>query len=84
MKPRFAHRAFLCFFLIAGAGLFARESYQELAGRGLYVNSEPSGAQVFINGIERGKTPFTLDTLRAGEYSVRVVKEGYLERRFTV
>jgi hypothetical protein len=85
VKPRLEVWAFLFFPLIfCAVDLSGRESYEELAGRGLYVNSEPSGAKVFINGIERGKTPFNLDALRAGEYSVRVAKEGYLERRFTV
>ena len=48
------------------------------------VRSDPSGVKVFIDGIERGKTPLHMDSLRAGFYAVRVEKEGYGERRFEV
>ncbi|MDR2142948.1 MAG: PEGA domain-containing protein, partial [Treponema sp.] len=46
--------------------------------------SVPEGAKVFIDGVERGQTPLSLASLRNGEYSVRVSKEGYVERRFRV
>ncbi|MDR2049163.1 MAG: PEGA domain-containing protein, partial [Treponema sp.] len=60
------------------------DTYDEVEGTGLYVNSVPEGAKVFIDGVERGRTPFSLGTLRNGEYSVRVSKEGYVDRRFRV
>jgi hypothetical protein len=60
------------------------DTYDEVEGTGLYVNSVPDGAKVFIDGVERGQTPLNLGALRSGEYSVRVSKEGYVERRFRV
>jgi hypothetical protein len=60
------------------------DTYHEAAGAGLFIGSVPPGAKVFIDGIERGVTPFSLESIRNGEYSIRIVKEGYEERRFTV
>jgi hypothetical protein len=53
---------------------------EEVEGRGLIVRSEPSRATVYINGIERGLTPFTFETIAPGEYGVRLTKDGYGER----
>jgi hypothetical protein len=60
------------------------DTYDEVEGTGLYVNSVPEGAKVFVDGVERGQTPLNLAALRNGEYSVRVSKDGYVERRFRV
>ncbi|MDR0599084.1 MAG: PEGA domain-containing protein [Treponema sp.] len=60
------------------------DRYDETEGSGLFVGSEPGGARVFIDGIERGNTPLSLPSIRNGEYAVRLVKEGYVERRFRV
>ena len=56
----------------------------ETEGRGLVVRSNPSGARVFIDGIERGRTPLRLENLRPGRYFVRLERDGYVERRFRV
>jgi hypothetical protein len=53
---------------------------EEVEGRGLIIRSEPSRATVSINGIERGLTPFTFETIAPGEYGVRLTKDGYGER----
>jgi hypothetical protein len=53
---------------------------EEVEGRGLIVRSEPSRATVYINGIERGLTPFTFETIAPGEYGIRLTKDGYGER----
>jgi len=60
------------------------DKIEETGGRGLVVRSVPSGARVYIDGIERGRTPLFLENLRAGQYFVQVQKEGYSERRFRV
>jgi hypothetical protein len=60
------------------------DTFEDIEGRGLVIRTEPSGARVFIDGVERGLTPFTLDTIAPGEYSVRLVKDDYVERRFTI
>jgi hypothetical protein len=42
----------------------------------LTLNSEPSHAQVFINGTPRGHTPFKCE-LEEGKYRLKLVKEGF-------
>jgi len=58
------------------------DKIEEAEGRGLLIRSNPTGAKVFIDGIERGSTPLRLGNLRAGNYFVRLEKEGYSERSF--
>jgi serine/threonine protein kinase len=41
------------------------------------VTSTPSGAAVTVNDRWRGRTPLTLDKLKFGDYSVRVVLRGF-------
>ncbi|MDR0719087.1 MAG: PEGA domain-containing protein [Treponema sp.] len=60
------------------------DEIEETEGQGLVLRSNPSGAKVFIDGIERGLTPIRLETLRPGYYLVGMSKEGYVERRFRV
>lgn len=45
--------------------------------RKLTVTSEPSGALVYLNNREVGRTPFSTDFTWYGEYEVVVRKEGY-------
>jgi hypothetical protein len=53
---------------------------EEVEGRGLIVRSDPSRATVYINGIERGLTPFIFETIAPGDYGIRLTKDGYGER----
>ncbi|MDR2471383.1 MAG: PEGA domain-containing protein, partial [Treponema sp.] len=62
----------------------AADEYNESAGSGLFIGSVPSGAKVFIDGVERGTTPYGIPSIRTGEYAVRVSKEGYVDRRFKI
>jgi len=39
----------------------------------LNVNTEPSGASVYVDGINRGTTPMTLDLI--GRHTVRIIKD---------
>ena len=57
---------------------------EETEGRGLVVRSNPSGAKVFIDGIEWGITPLRMSDVRPGRYIVLVKKDGYNERWFRV
>jgi hypothetical protein len=52
----------------------------------LSIESEPTGAALFINGIDYGVTPYKRDVIDAGDYTVRLSKEGYdtLEQTVTV
>lgn len=45
--------------------------------RSLTVTSSPSGALVYLNGQEVGRTPLTRDFTWYGTYDVQVRKEGY-------
>jgi hypothetical protein len=60
------------------------DSIEETNGRGLVIRSDPSHAQVYIDGIERGYTPLTLGNLAKGDYGIRIRKEGYEDRRIRV
>ncbi len=55
-------------------------------GGRLTVHSTPSGARVFVDGRERGRTPTTVRDLARGTHRVRVMEDGYAaaERRVTV
>lgn len=56
----------------------------EAEGRGLVIRSSPTGARVFIDGIERGRTPLHLNNLHPGRYFVRLQREGNVDRTFMV
>jgi hypothetical protein len=67
-------------FLVAASYAALGDVLEEVEGRGLLVRSEPSRATVFINGVERGLTPFIFETIAPGEYGIRLTKDGYGER----
>tara|TARA_R110000868_G_scaffold304437_14_gene565196 strand:- start:38851 stop:39342 length:492 start_codon:yes stop_codon:yes gene_type:complete len=48
------------------------------------VNSNPAGADIFINGIDRGVTPQTLSLKRNQDYVLTFKKEGYEDVNFEV
>ncbi|MCL2440757.1 MAG: PEGA domain-containing protein [Treponema sp.] len=62
----------------------SRDSIKEITGRGLEINTDQQGVKVFIDGIERGITPLSLDNLQPGEYNIRLNKEGFKERNFNI
>jgi hypothetical protein len=47
------------------------------AQRTLTINSEPSGALVYLNGDEVGRTPLKYDFNFYGDYDVVLRKDGY-------
>lgn len=48
------------------------------------INSNPAGADIFINGIDRGQTPQTLSLKRNQSYVLTFKKEGYEDLNFEV
>jgi hypothetical protein len=81
--------SFFLFFIPAIAwaqnpGYITADSFEETAGRGLVIRSNPAGARVFVNGVERGVTPITFSSLAPGEYNIRLVRENYLDRNFDI
>jgi hypothetical protein len=47
-------------------------------GGGLTITSEPSGAEVMVDGEPLGTTPLDLTNVSMGEHTVEITKEGYL------
>ena len=58
---------------------------EELPGS-LVIESEPSGAALFINGVDYGVTPYKRDSIEAGDYTIRLSMDGYdtVEQTITV
>jgi len=87
-KQRLFIIIFLFFFpaLLAAqrAGDIFGDTFEEVAGKGLVVRTNPAGVRVFIDGMDRGLSPVTIETLPPGEHSVRLYREGYKERLFNV
>jgi hypothetical protein len=50
----------------------------------LQVGSEPSGAEVFVNGVPKGRTPLTLRGLPPGSRVVRLDMPGYARWSWSV
>ncbi|MDL2229231.1 PEGA domain-containing protein, partial [Treponema sp. OttesenSCG-928-L16] len=73
-----------CFFLFLCISGVSGDTFEELEGRGLVIRSSPPGTDVYIDGIKRGTTPLTLESLPTGSYTVRLSRDGYEERRFKV
>lgn len=71
----------------AAAGLAAASSVSEeqavdvVAGGVLVIESEPTAADVTLDGQILGRTPLTLRDLSEGEHVLILVRPGYLENR---
>jgi PEGA domain len=50
----------------------------------LSVNTTPSGAQVYVDGVLKGVTPATIPGLSAGSHAVRLVMAGYGDLNTTI
>lgn len=52
----------------------------------LTINSNPSGAMVYIDGQQKGLTPHKVERFLSGEYDLRLVKQLYHEniQKFTI
>ena len=66
------------------AGNITVDRFEETAGRGLIVYSNPEGVRVFIDEIEYGTTPLILENLQHGEFQIRLTREGYKDRSFDI
>ncbi|GAB1484810.1 hypothetical protein MASR2M78_36280 [Treponema sp.] len=56
----------------------------EKEGSGLEVRSSPSGADLFVDGTRRGRTPLSIDDLSSGDHYLFLSKDGYVDRRIRV
>lgn len=59
------------------AALGAAVSLAGCVERTISITSDPSGALVFLNDEEIGRTPCEASFLHYGTYDVRIVKDGY-------
>jgi hypothetical protein len=60
-------------------GLIAHGTQQDIT-----INSIPSDATVFVDGIERGKTPIVLPLERRSSHTVRIEMAGYESSILTI
>jgi hypothetical protein len=78
----------LCFFppllTARDASNIVGDTFEEIAGRGLEIRTNPPGVRIFINGIEHGFSPAIFDNLPSGEHLIRLNREGYKDRIFNV
>jgi hypothetical protein len=63
--------------LAGGLGIWLRYRGVNFGTGEVAVQSEPAGADVYIGNQFRGQTPLRLKPIRAGNYRVRITKEGY-------
>lgn len=68
---------FACRFILCGALAAAVLAASGCVRRTMTIDSDPSGAIVWVNDREVGRTPVEVDFLFYGEYDVRLVKEGW-------
>lgn len=45
----------------------------------IYVESDPSGADIFVDGLKKGITPKLIDDLSEGTHTIKITKEFYKE-----
>jgi hypothetical protein len=45
----------------------------------LEIVSQPAGATVFLDGVERGKTPVVVAEVAEGIHEIRLVKDGFVD-----
>lgn len=67
-----------------GAGIILLAGKEESPG-GIQVNSNPQGAQVYLDGVLTGQlTNCTLNDIEPGSHQVKVIKEGYVDQQSSV
>lgn len=80
MGKGFALIAAAAFSAAVSGNLSAAESYpldrlSESEGAGLFVSSDPSAADVYVNGVFRGQTPLELKDLLPGTHELRLERD---------
>ncbi len=70
-----ASAACVIFGALIGAAIF---QFTRSSVSTLEVQSDPEGAKVFVDGQFKGLTPFQADSFQAGNYTIRLERDGYL------
>lgn len=81
----------LCFSLISGfsqemnaESFFERTENRNDDRSGIVIDASVSNVEVYVSGVYKGRTSLVLDDLVPGTYSVKLIKEGYLEKDIIV
>ncbi|GBF36882.1 DUF5711 family protein [Methanofervidicoccus abyssi] len=64
-------------YIVAGNGNGSVYLFKAIITGSLYVDSNPTGAKIYINGSYKGTTPKTITGLSPGEYTITLKKDGY-------
>ena len=62
--------------LSAGGAENIRESLEPLTGS-ISISSDPSGANIYLDGMYKGTAPTTISGLLSGSHTIRLEKDGY-------
>ncbi len=62
----------------------ATEVITEDSPGSLFISSQPPGAKVFMNQVDQGITPLTLENVPTGTYSFNLVRPLYLPEEFSL
>jgi len=73
---------YIFLLLLCPSILFAIDSFEETAGTGFVINTNPPGVRIFIDGIERGRTPASFTNFPQGEYHIKLSRDGYRDKNF--
>ena len=61
----------------AAASIIAIAAAAGCVERRVFIETEPSGALVWMNDAQVGRTPVDVGILHHGEYDIRIEKDGY-------
>jgi hypothetical protein len=61
-----------------------KDSFEEVSGYGLEIHTNPAGVTVYIDGVKRGITPVFINNPDTGVHYIRLIRDGYEERIFSV
>lgn len=65
-------------FLLAMAGFLIPRFLADPVATGVHIETNPEGAEVWIDDELAGTSPFELDELTLGEHDLRVTRDGFL------
>ena len=77
-KPWISNDSFPPYYLAGGITTVASPASTPVTGTGMVkILSEPMGAEIFIQGKARGRTPLEITDIAPGSYGVKAVSAGY-------
>lgn len=77
MTNQARHHALFSLFLLLTNALYGKVIIEERAGHGITLETTPQGAQIYIDGVERGKTPLVISELESGLHTILFTKDAY-------